>query len=93
MKPRIVIDSSVFLTYCSHGKIYRLSNAADLYNLEIFVNDHLINELLQNLEKVAKKRIINAIEEINFIVTFVNVVQIIPIFNKSPDPKVIFFST
>lgn len=42
MKKKFVIDTSVYITYAAYNKIYRLVDAINRYNLEVFINDELI---------------------------------------------------
>ena len=87
MKHHFVIDTSVLITYASHGKLYRLSNMIVSYNMKVFVNAHLLNEFGKNLKKVSNKRTIDVNEEIKSVLDFATLVETIPIFSNSPDAK------
>ena len=58
-----------------------------LYNMKVFVNAHLLNEFGKNLKKISNNRIIDIDEEIKAVLDFATLVEIIPIFSNSPDPK------
>ena len=87
MKRHFVIDTSVLITYASYGKLYRLANMIGTYNMKVFVNAHLLNEFGKNLQKVLNKRNIDIEEEIRSVLDFATLVETIPIFSISPDPK------
>ena len=87
MKKKFVIDTSVYITYATYNKIYRLVNAINLYDLYVFINDELLIELENNIgeclmiKDVAPAIILTAIEN----ATIYTVTQ--PRFAGSPDPK------
>ena len=87
MKRHFFIDTSVLITYTSYGKLYRLSNMVMSYNMKVFVNVHLLNEFGKNPKKVSNKRNIDVNEEIKSLLDFATLVEIIPLFSNSPDPK------
>lgn len=87
MKNHFVIDTSVLITYASYGKLYRLANMVVSYNMKVFVNEHLLNEFGKNLKKVSNKKTIDIDEEIRSVLDFATLVETIPIFSNSPDPK------
>ncbi len=87
MKRHYVIDTSVLITYTSYGKLYRLSNMVMSYNMKVFMNVHLLNEFGKNLKKVSNKRNIDVNEEIKSLLDFATLVETIPLFSNSPDPK------
>ena len=87
MKQHIVIDTSVFITYASYGKLYRLLDAVITYNLRVFVNMHLLSEFGKKLHKVSNKRNLNVSEEIKNIMEFAILVETTPLFQNSPDSK------
>ena len=87
MITNLIVDTSVFLTYASYDKIYRLANAVEKYELNLFVNETLLNELKNNLPRIIRVKdttIENILSEIKMISTVVNTV---PSFTQSPDPK------
>ena len=45
MSSKFVIDSSVYLNYAAYGKIYRLMDAIVTYDLVVYINEELLNEL------------------------------------------------
>ena len=87
MKIKLVIDTSVYITYAIYNKIYRLVNAIDTYNLEVFINEELIIECENNIRNSLKNKdidtsaLLNAIKE----ATIYRVTQ--QVFKNSPDPK------
>lgn len=87
MKRKFVIDTSVYITYAAYNKIHRLVNAIDKYNLEVYVNDEIIEELENNIDDcmqvagVKSAIILQAIRKATVHKTTV------PGFNGSPDPK------
>ena len=87
MSTNLIVDTSVFLIYASYDKIYRLANAVEKYNLTLFVNETLLDELENNLPRIIRVKDItieNILTEIKRITT---VVIITPTFTQSPDPK------
>lgn len=87
MKKRLVIDTSVYITYATYNKIYRLVNAIHQYDLYIYVNEELITEIENNIadclriEDADPAILLKAIKE----ATIFTITQ--PAFTKSPDPK------
>ena len=49
MKRKFVIDTSVYLTYATYNKIFRLISAIQVYSLEVYINDEILNELADNI--------------------------------------------
>ena len=87
MKIKLVIDTSVYITYAVYNKIYRLVNAIDTYNLEVFINDELITECENNIRNFLKNKdvdtsaLLDAIKE----ATIYRATQ--QVYKNSPDPK------
>ena len=87
MKKALVVDTSVFLTYAAYDKIYRLIDAIDKYDLIVYVNDELLNEIERNLvnsvraENADPKLIFESIKENTVLVKIENS------YTQSPDPK------
>ena len=46
---RLVIDTSVFINYTRHQKLYRLINAILTYDLSVYLSFDLIDELERNI--------------------------------------------
>ena len=87
MKNRLVIDTSVYLSYARYKKLYRLSYCVEEYELNLFVNHILLEELVRNLPRILLLNGHDPQEALNEILEFTTLVQTIPIFSKSPDPK------
>ena len=87
MKHHFVLDTSVYLTYASHNKIYRLENAIKLFGLVVFSSKFLLDELYKNIPKVLVSDELTPQEILNKIIRFTTLVPIIPRFSNSPDPK------
>ena len=87
MKKALVVDTSVFLTYAAYDKIYRLVDAILLYDLEVFVNDKLLNEIERNIFKSIRVENANPILIFESIKENTKLVTTIPTFTQSPDPK------
>jgi len=87
MKHHFVLDTSVYLTYASHIKIYRLENAIKLFGLVVFSSKFLLDELYKNIPKVLVSDELTPQEILNKIIRFTTLVPIIPRFSSSPDPK------
>ena len=87
MKKMLVIDTSVYITYCTHNKLYRLADAFVTYDLAVFVNSYLLSELERNIPGVSKVPGIKASHLIAQISGFTTFVETTPAFNQSPDPK------
>ncbi len=87
MKNHFVIDTSVYLTYASYDKIYRLENAVTMYELVVYINQQLLDELQSNLPKVIVAKDVSAKKLLDIISSFTVEVDVKPIFKESPDPK------
>ena len=87
MNKKFVIDTSVFITYAAYNKIYRLVDAIISYELIVFINDELLQELENNIKNSMQvndadpEKIIQEIKE----VTVHRSTS--PYFYSSPDPK------
>jgi predicted nucleic acid-binding protein len=46
---QLVIDTSVFINYTRHQKLYRLINAILTYDLSVYLSPDLIDELERNI--------------------------------------------
>lgn len=46
---QLVIDTSVFINYTRHQKLYRLIRAILTYDLSVYLSPHLIDELERNI--------------------------------------------
>lgn len=87
MKHHIVIDTSVYITYATYGKLYRIVNAVELFNLALFIDDHLLKEFEKNLKRLSLKKQID-VEEGMILLKMMSIKMVtIPIFTSSPDPK------
>lgn len=87
MTRKFILDSSVFLTYASYDKIYRIFDAVITYDLIIFTNEILIDELKINLPQILRIKTRTAEEIIDEIILMTTQVRTVPIFSLSPDPK------
>ena len=86
MKKALIVDTSVFITYIRYNKLYRLIDAINKYEINVFVNQNLLNGIERNINKnvdviVDSKQVVNYISE-NCILF-----ETIPAFTQSPDPK------
>jgi predicted nucleic acid-binding protein len=87
MKHHIVIDTSVYITYANYGKLYRIVNAVELFNLALFIDDHLLKKFERNLKRLSLKKQID-VEEGMILLKMMSIkIVTIPIFTNSPDPK------
>ena len=48
---RLVIDANIFVAYAMYGKIERLAEAILTYNLEVFIDRGLLEEIHRTLSK------------------------------------------
>jgi predicted nucleic acid-binding protein len=87
MNRKFVIDSSVYLIYASHGKIYRLLDAIVTYDLIVYVNQDLLSELNKNIPKVIRVDGVKADEIVNSLKVYTIEVKTVRSFIGSPDPK------
>ncbi len=87
MQNRLVIDTSVYITYAMFNKIYRLFYAIDKYDLEVFVNENLLIELENNLHQSLRFKNADPSIILAAIRAITNIVTTEPIFNNSPDSK------
>lgn len=87
MKKALVVDTSVFITYAAYDKIYRLINAVLMYDLQIFVNENLLNEIERNIHQSIKVNNTNPSLIFESIKINTILVETTPTFTQSPDPK------
>lgn len=87
MKRKFVIDTSIFLIYASHNKLYRLADAAIIYGLLFYINDELIAELKRNIPRVIQASNITADDIIKNVLNITIHVNTINKFTESPDAK------
>ncbi len=86
MKKALIVDTSVFLTYIRYNKLYRLIDAFTQYDIDVFVNQNLLNEIKRNINKNVEF-IIDTKEIIDYISDNCILVETVPTFTQSPDPK------
>lgn len=84
---RLVIDTSVYINYCTHNKLYRLMLAIDRYDITVFINQELIRELQNNIVSALKTSDTNASLLLEAILEAAHFFETIPLFTSSPDPK------
>ena len=87
MNNHFVIDTSVYLTYAAYDKIYRLENAVTIYELVVFINEQLLDELQNNLPRVIAANDVSVKKVLNTIASFTVNKDVNAIFNANPDPK------
>ena len=87
MNKKVVIDTSVYLTYAMFNKLYRLLAVIDRYELEVFVNDLLLNEIERNLESSLQTKVIKPTLIMDAIIASTNNFETIASHKHSPDPK------
>ena len=87
MKKKYVLDTSVYLTYASHNKLYRLLDIAKRYDLIFYASEHLIAEIFKNAARVIKTPTLSPEDVLKSIRKLADIVNTIPDFNRSPDPK------
>ena len=86
MKKALIIDTSVFLTYIRYNKLYRLIDAFNKYEIDVFVNQNLLNEIERNINKNVEV-IVDTKEVMDYITSSCILLEITPTFTQSPDPK------
>ena len=87
MKRGFVLDTSVLLKYAAHDKLHRLLNIIATYNIVIYANETLMDEVKRNLPRMLKNQVVSPekiTERLLALTTFVNTN---PAFTQSPDPK------
>ncbi len=87
MNNNLVIDTSVYITYAFHNKINRLANAIIKYELIVYINDKLLEELERNITRVLKNASFNALEIVEEIKRITFYTKTLDNFNSCPDPK------
>lgn len=87
MAVKLVLDTSVLLTYAAYNRLQRLAIAALTYDLIYYANDQVIDEFRRNLPKVKKVNIIPDPAIFNGIDVLLTLVGVEPTFAMSPDPK------
>jgi uncharacterized protein len=84
---RLVIDSSVYITYGIFGKLYRIAYTVEQYSLQLFVNRNLLEEVEKNLKGAATKKVIDVEDAMRLICEFSTEVETVATYTQSPDPK------
>ncbi|CAN5260075.1 hypothetical protein BH11BAC6_BH11BAC6_07000 [soil metagenome] len=87
MKNHYILDTSVYLTYAAYDKIYRLVNAVIIYELSIFINQTLLDELEKNTARVLRLDSVTVEKIMKEILSFTTFVTTLPAYSNSPDPK------
>ena len=87
MNKKVIIDTSVYLTYAMYNKLYRLLAVFDKYDLTVFVNDQLLDEIERNLVSSLEDKAIKPILIMDAIIAATNNFETIPLYTLSPDPK------
>ncbi len=89
-KPKnLVIDTSVYINYTRHQKLYRLINAIVTYDLIVYLSPELIAELERNIPLTSAVTLPQHVFD-NYLLTIKNVCQLfepVPQYSQSPDPK------
>lgn len=89
-KPKqLVIDTSVYITYTRHQKLYRLIDAILTYDLVIYISSALIDELARNIPPTSAAELPQSVYD-GYLETIKSVCIIFdPLaqYNDSPDPK------
>ncbi len=89
-KPKhLVIDTSVFINYTRHQKLYRLVDAIFTYDLMVYISTELVDELEKNIP------ITSAVELPQFVYDgYLETIQAsciifepVSAYKESPDPK------
>ena len=89
-KPKhLVIDTSVYINYTRHQKLYRLINAIVTYDLIVYLSPELIAELEKNIALTSAVTLPKRVFD-NYLLIIKNachIIEPIPQYNQSPDPK------
>jgi putative PIN family toxin of toxin-antitoxin system len=87
MQKKFVIDTSVYITYAAYNKTYRLIYAINQYDLQVFINEEIIKELENNIERSLMVPDVST----HFIIQSIKAAAIfqnsISSYKDSPDPK------
>jgi len=87
MNKKYVLDTSVYLSYASHNKIYRLLDVVRRYDIVIYVNKELLAEIARNAARIIKVKSLSVEELLEAVRDLAELADTIPDFNRSPDPK------
>ncbi len=87
MNKKVVIDTSVYLTYAMYNKLYRLLAVFYKYELVVFINNQLLDEIERNLESSLQNKAIKPILIMDAIIAATNNFETSATYNLSPDPK------
>jgi putative PIN family toxin of toxin-antitoxin system len=85
---KMVIEPNIYLTYIRYNRLSRLINAIETYDLLVYTNNELLEEINRNLPKVIRE-ISEPIRSL-IISTIVNAtikIETEPSFSLSPDAK------
>lgn len=89
-KPKnLVIDTSVYITYTRHQKLYRLVDAILTYNLAVYISPALLDELQRNIPPTSAVDLPQDVYD-GYLVTIKSIcINFEPAaqYNGSPDPK------
>ena len=89
-KPKyLVIDTSVFINYTRHQKLYRLIDAIFTYDLVVYISPELIDELEQNIAVTSAVELPQLVYDgyLNTIKSSCVIFKPVLLYNDSPDPK------
>ena len=89
-KPKhLVIDTSVYINYTRHQKLYRLADTILTYDLVIYISPDLIDELERNIPLTSAVELPQFVYE-GYLHTIKSVCvffEPVPQYTDSPDPK------
>lgn len=89
-KPKyLVIDTSVFINYTRHQKLYRLIDAIFTYDLIVYISPELIEELEKNIPETSAVDLPQFVYDgyLDTIKSACIIFEPVPQYNDSPDPK------
>ena len=87
MKRGYVLDTSVLMKYLSYNKLYRLFNIVSTYNITVYANTELINEIERNLPRIVKSSPLSYQQIMDDLLLLVTPIITTPSFTQSPAPK------
>lgn len=89
-KPKhLVIDTSVYINYTRHQKLYRLIDAILTYDLVVYISSALIDELERNIPLTSAVELPQAVYDgyLHTIKSICITFEPVQIYTNSPDPK------
>lgn len=86
MNKKLVIDTSVYITYAAYNKIYRLVDAIATYELQVYISHDLFKEI-EDIADCLQVKVVDPLVLLLAIKQATIFAEVSPEYSDSPDPK------